>query len=88
MSEVFFKNKDLDLNLSLSTGQYDSMGDEDDLFYIGIFDEDDLCYQFDGFSRELVESVFEELKDQVNKSNFHDEIFRETCESYGLIPNI
>lgn len=83
--EVFFKDEDFCLNLSMSTGQYDSFDGEDDLFYIGIFDEDDLCYQFDGFSQELVDSVFEELKEKINDGDFRSKTFPETCKLYGLI---
>lgn len=83
--EVFFRDNDLDMNLSLSTGKYDSFEGEEDLFYIGIFDDDDLCYQYDGLSQDVVDEVFEEIKDKVNDTKFYEKIFPETCELYGLV---
>lgn len=83
--KVSFYSKEIELNLELSVGQYDSFEGEEDLFYIGLFDEDDLCYKYDGFSEDLVQEIFDEIKDKVLESDFYGTIFPETCKLYGLI---
>jgi len=58
---IVFQSVEIGRLLHMSTGKYDTENGEEDSFYIGIFDEDDLCYQYDGLSQEHVDSVFNEL---------------------------
>lgn len=87
MKEIKFFDNQIGLSLTLSTGQYDMDEDEGELFYIGIFDDDDLCYQYDSFSEDVVIQIFNEIHNQVNLDNFYSEIFPRTCELYGLVKN-
>lgn len=67
--------------LTLSIGEYDNC----ETFYIGIHDEDDLCYQYESFSKELTEIIFDEIQEYIYDDDFYTEIFPRTCEKYGLI---
>lgn len=59
--------------------------DDDNLFYVGITDEHDLCYQYGGLTLELVNQVFHELKPQILEDDFYGRIYPETCELYGFV---
>lgn len=69
--------------LALSIGKYDN----NDAYYIGIHDDDGLCYQYESFSEELTEIIFDEIQECVYDDDFYTNIFPRTCEKYGLIKN-
>lgn len=86
--KIRFKDDWLDMMLTLSIGEYDSYYEgEEAEFYIGIFDDDDLCYQYDALSADVVLEVFDVLKKQVNDADFYSKVFPETCELYGMVRN-
>lgn len=86
--EKKFYSSELELELCLSIGEFDTFEDEERLFYIVINDEDDLCYQFAALSYELVLEVFNEIKDRVNEDDFYSKIYPDTCLNYGLFKQV
>lgn len=82
--EKKFYSSELELELCLSIGEFNTFEGEEPLFYIVINDEDDLCYQFAAFSYELVLEVFNEIKDLVTENDFYSKIYPDTCFKYGL----
>lgn len=85
---VVFFSKEIELELTLSIGEYTRFDDDEEpLFYIGLSDDDDLCYQYEGLSFDVVKEVFEEIKDKVHQDDFYSKVFPNTCELYGLVRN-
>lgn len=70
--------------LELSIGKYDTEEDEPSQYYIGIFDNDDYCIQYDSLSYEHVLSVYSVVEKFTDRNSFTN-YFHEYCKSAYLV---